>query len=234
MRIHFLQHVSFEGPSLILEWANLHQHEVSFTRFFEDDFRIPAHDELDALVIMGGPMGVNDGDRCIWLNAEKKFIYDCIQARKKVLGICLGAQLIAASLGAIVKKAPNKEVGWFPVTPTEGCRTVDWFHDLFKHRPTVYHWHGDQFEIPHGALDLLLSAANDNQAFAYQDNVLGLQFHLEVSRYDVIDMIQHGWSDLDDAPYIQSMACQIAGCTNVRVAKRTMTSLLDTFLGTLI
>lgn len=230
MRIHFLQHVAFEGPGSILEWAELQQYEISFTRFFEADFRLPEPDELDALVIMGGPMGVNDGDRYTWLNAEKEFIYACIQAGKKVLGICLGAQLIAASLGAAVRKAPNKEIGWFPVAPAEACLMVDWFYELFKNQPTVYHWHGDQFDIPQGGLNLLLSAANENQAFAYQDNVLGLQFHLEVSRYDVIDMIQHGWSELDHAPYIQGMACQITGCTNVRTAKRTMNRLLDIFL----
>ncbi|RFZ90228.1 type 1 glutamine amidotransferase [Mucilaginibacter conchicola] len=115
MTIHILQHVYFEGPGFIAKWAEQNSCEVTYTRLYEPGHHFPNLSKLHALVIMGGPMDVFAEHDYYWLHTEKIFIEDCIQAGKKVLGICLGAQLAAHCLGAMVSTAPNREIGWYPV-----------------------------------------------------------------------------------------------------------------------
>lgn len=205
LRIHYLQHVNFEGLGCIEAWANEHNHILSATKFYENCF-FPDLNSFDCLIIMGGPMSVYDENSFNWLAREKVFIRNSIEAKKKVLGICLGAQLIAICLGAKVKKAENKEIGWFPVSPTIECKQHLWFFELFKDNPFVFHWHGDQFEIPpKDSLNLLVSDANANQAFFYGENVIGLQFHLEVTKQNIELMLEHGKNELTTSRFIQSV-----------------------------
>lgn len=203
MHIHIFQHVPFEGPGYIAQWAAANGHPISYTRFYEAGYVLPALDNIDALVIMGGPMSVYDEHIYPWLIKEKAFIEDTIQAGKKVLGICLGAQLIAVCLGAFVPTALNKEIGWFPVSPTVECCYVPWFNELFRENPVVFHWHGDKFDIPYGAYDLLSSAANSHQAFMFNEQVLGLQFHPEMTPQGLADLVTHCEHELQSAPFIQ-------------------------------
>lgn len=179
MRLHYFQHERFEGLGMIADWTKKHGHIVTNTPFFDANARLPRHADYDALVVMGGPMGVYDEARFSWLAAEKAHIRAAIDGGKHVLGICLGAQLIAASLGAKVAPHAHKEIGWFPVAMTDAGIT----HPLlsgFNSAMTVFHWHGDRFDIPSGAVHLMSSAACDNQAFVYDKHVLALQFHLEM------------------------------------------------------
>src|SRR5262245_15038627 len=120
MQIHYFQHVPFEGLGYIETWLKENGHDISVTRFYESSYQLPPVSAIDALIVMGGPMGVYDEDKYAWLRDEKAFIEDCIRAGKRLLGICLGAQLLSVCLGAAVGAAPNKEIGWFPVKPTEG------------------------------------------------------------------------------------------------------------------
>lgn len=206
MKVHYLQHVPFENLGYIENWLKENNHDISVTRFYEKNYSLPAPSGIDALIIMGGPMGVNDEDKLSWLKEEKAFIKNCIQSGKKVLGICLGAQLIADCLGSKVGKAKHKEIGWFTVKPTEDCKQLPWFYNLFKNNPTVFHWHGDQFQIPgKGALNLLFSQANTNQAFLYGENVLGLQFHLEVTEESINELLKYGASELMQRSFIQTI-----------------------------
>src|SRR5688572_23524659 len=117
MRIHFIQHVAFESPGYLLQWAEEHQHTISFTRIYESPV-FPSVDDIDWLIVMGGPMGSYQEDQYSWLKAEKEFIRAVIDAGKKVLGICLGSQLVAAALGAKVYPHVQKEIGWWPVKKT--------------------------------------------------------------------------------------------------------------------
>ncbi|WP_316833055.1 type 1 glutamine amidotransferase [Pedobacter aquatilis] len=165
MKVHYLQHVDFEGPAYIESWCEQKHHEISGTRFFEADYELPLLNSFDILIVLGGPMSVYDETDYPWLKTEKDFISSCIAAGKKVVGICLGAQLSAVCLGAKVIKAANKEIGWFPVYPTENCLQKAWFYDLFSANPKVFHWHGETFQIPANSMDLLSSEANPNQAF---------------------------------------------------------------------
>lgn len=215
MKIHYLQHVSFEGPAYLEEWCKNYGHQSSVTKFYEENYTLPGLDYFDALVILGGPMSVYDENLYPWLKPEKDFISLCIGAGKKILGICLGAQLAALCLGAKVTRAAHKEIGWFPVNPTGISWTVPWVYNLFLKSPNVFHWHGEEFQLPEGSLNLLYSRANPNQAFLYKEQVLGLQFHLEVTPEGVLSMLDNCSHELTQEKFVQQR-CDIikgiAGC----------------------
>lgn len=204
-KVHIFQHVAFEGPGYIEDWMNQNDYAINIIRFYQTGFTLPRIDDVAALIVLGGPMSVYDEFEYPWLHQEKAFIEDCIDAGKKVLGICLGAQLLATCMGARVCTATNKEIGWFSVLPTKECNEVPWLHHLFREQPVVFHWHGDKFDIPYdGSLNLLSSQANSNQAFIKGENIIGLQFHLEVTESSVKEMLQHGVHELKPTAFIQS------------------------------
>lgn len=189
--IHYLQHVSFEGPGSIAAWAERKGHSLTYTRFYAQE-RLPAPDAIDWLVVMGGPMGVDDEAAYPWLRQEKEFIKAAVSEGKTVIGICLGAQLIAGVLGAGVYPNPQKEIGWFPVQLTGDALG----HSLFEGFPeelTVFHWHGDTFDLPENALPIASSRACRNQGYLYRERVLGLQFHFEISSQQALEeMLKEG------------------------------------------
>ncbi|HEU4632394.1 MAG TPA: type 1 glutamine amidotransferase [Flavisolibacter sp.] len=204
MRVHYFQHVHFESPAYVRVWLEENGHTVTSTEFFFPDYQFPDIDNIDALIVMGGPMSVHDLESHPWLFEEKLFIRKCIQSGKRVLGICLGAQLLAASLGASVNKAANKEIGWFTVRPTKECENYPWFYTLFQSCPTVFHWHGERFDVPSGSYNLLQSEANDNQAFCAGEHVIGLQFHLEMTSSAINDIVTNCRGDLTGHPYVHT------------------------------
>lgn len=229
MKVHYLQHVSFEPPGYILTWLQQHRHTVSCTRFFEPSYTLPGADDADVFIVMGGPMGVYDEAAYPWLTAEKALLKAAIDKGKKILGICLGAQLLATCLGAPVIRAVNKEIGWFAVHTTDGTEAVPWFDELFPSGITVFHWHGDQFAIPEEAHHLLYSTANNNQAFLYNNQVLGLQFHLEVTGETLRGMVKAGSDELVEGVYVQSaeqIMQQMPACIS---CNKLMGDLLDKF-----
>ena len=231
-RVHYLQHVNFEGPGYIRTWLEQQGHTFNGTHLFESGAVLPSPDDFDALVVMGGPMGVYDDHEYSWLRKEKALIEDSIHADKKVLGICLGAQLLAVCLGAFVHTAPNKEIGWFPVKPTDQTQDVPWFHALFQNNPVVFHWHGDQFDIPYGSIDLLSSEANRSQAFQHRPGVIGLQFHLETTQQSLDEMLRNGRHELTTAPFIQDAATILEGSTYIQHNNVMMATVLANWLGT--
>ena len=229
MKVHYLQHVPFEGLGYIESWLKENQHPISATRFHEPDHQLPHPDDIDALIIMGGPMGVYDEALYPWLKPEKAFISDCIARQKKVLGICLGAQLIATCLGSDIHTAPHKEIGWFPVQANNNPDKTYWFTDLFKDNPVVFHWHGDQFRIPEGCANLLNTGANTNQAFIYKEKVIAIQFHLEVERVNVLQMLDNCGSDLNSSQYVQGIEQLVDGtkyCVSANQILRRLLSML--------
>jgi len=203
LRIHYLQHVHFEGLGCIQDWINKNQHTLSATQFYRND-NLPAIDSIDWLIVMGGPMGVDDESEYPWLKEEKIFIRKAIEDGKTVLGICLGAQLIASALGARVYRNSEREIGWFPVQRTCTDRSQP-LSAVLQQTFTVFHWHGDTFELPHGAIRLAESPVCKNQAFFYGKNVLGLQFHLEVTQGSIADMVENGMEELKvESDFVQS------------------------------
>ena len=206
MNIHYFQHVPYEGLGHIQAWAADNGHRLTSTRFFEEDAHIPALTEIDALIVLGGPMNVFDEAQYGWLAGEKQFIKEAIDAEKKILGICLGAQMLANVLGAAVKPAPNKEIGWFPVVATDESKSLPWFYELFSAGPTVFHWHADKFEMPYGAINLASSDANKNQAFVLDNQILALQFHVETTPDDVQILLENARADVVPGNFVQHEA----------------------------
>jgi GMP synthase-like glutamine amidotransferase/ferredoxin len=176
MRAHVLQHVPFEGLGSIEPWLTARHARVTWTRFF-DDPSLPDADDVDLLIALGGPMSVNDENLFPWLRAEKSFIARVTASGRPVLGICLGAQLIASTLGARVYTGPHKEIGWHPVYGA--CAELGSF--AFPSEFLAFHWHAETFDLPPGAVSLASSDACKHQAFQFGRNVLGLQFHLETT-----------------------------------------------------
>jgi GMP synthase-like glutamine amidotransferase len=199
MRAHYLQHVGFEGIGHIDTWLAASGCAVSCTRFFEDP-ALPAPDAFDLLVIMGGPMSVNDEVEYPWLAAEKRFIRATIEAGKAVLGICLGAQLIASALGSRVYRNPLPEIGWFPVAGSEGGQD-NW---RFPVSLQAYHWHGETFDLPAGAVLLASSQVCRHQAFQLGRRVVGLQCHLESTPTTVAELVEHCYGERQAGSFVQS------------------------------
>jgi GMP synthase-like glutamine amidotransferase len=222
LRIHYLQHVHFEGLGCIADWVSEKRHSLSATKFFENK-QMPELSDFDWLIVMGGPMGVYDEEKYDWLSGEKEFIRLAIQSGKTVIGICLGAQLIATSLGANVYPNGEKEIGWFPIFPASDDQLLGESSDPFQ----VFHWHGDTFDLPLGALRLASSEACVNQAFIYNHKVVGLQFHLEVTKESLHQMITFCGNELVGGRYIQSAETMLNNVQNVAELNRRMFRLLN-------
>lgn len=212
MRVHFIQHVAFETPGNILSFVARKGWTASYTKIHESP-QFPRAEEIDAVVVMGGPMSAYDDEKLSWLTPEKAFIEDAIRTGKKVLGICLGAQLIADVLGAKVYPGPEKEIGWFPVWLTEAGKTSRMFEGLSQEFVPL-HWHGDTFDLPKGAVCLASSELTRNQAFSFGLTVLALQFHIEMSPEDASDISSHCAGELTKARWVQT-ADEISGQTKL-------------------
>lgn len=221
LRIHYLQHVAFEDLGCIEPWALTNKHQLSFTQFYKSA-ELPQIADFDWLIIMGGPMGVYDEAKHPWLKTEKEFIRSAIDAGKIVLGICLGAQLIANALGAKVYPNVCKEIGWFPISILPNERQLLGVEDSF----TVFHWHGDTFELPENSLLLASSKACTNQAFIWNEKVLGLQFHFEVTERSLSQMVYFGKDELQIEKYIQSDTAILANKDLIEANNQKMYQLL--------
>lgn len=198
MHVHVLQHVAFEGIGSMAGWLATRQAHVSATRFFESPV-LPDLSGLDLVIIMGGPMSVNDEDLYPWLADEKQFLRQAMKRHIPIVGVCLGAQLIASTLGARVFPGREKEIGWYDI---EGLPTPNALR--LPKRLRVLHWHGETFDLPENAIHLARSTACENQAFQYGDNVIGLQFHLEATPETMAAMVSCCGDELIPGPYVQS------------------------------
>jgi GMP synthase-like glutamine amidotransferase len=225
MRLHCLQHVPFEVPGAIEEWARRRGFELTTTRLFDGEF-LPDVDAVDWLVVMGGPMNVYEHETYPWLDAEKDFIEAVIDADKVVLGVCLGAQLVADVLGGDVTRNPEPEIGWFPVTLSAAALESEAFGRL-PATFTALHWHGDTFAIPPGAEWMASSEACENQAFQWGERVFGLQFHLEVTPEEVAELTCACAEELTGGTWIAS-AEELTGHPDlIETSHRLLSDLLD-------
>jgi GMP synthase-like glutamine amidotransferase len=162
---------------------------------------LPDINEIDFLVVMGGPMSANDDNEFPWLTVEKKFIRTVVESGKSVLGICLGAQLIASAMGARVYKNPVKEIGWFPV---QGIPSPDSSSLSFPSSMVAFHWHGETFDLPSGATLLAKSEGCENQAFQIGASIVGLQFHLETTPESAQAIVSNCRDELIPSQYVQT------------------------------
>jgi GMP synthase (glutamine-hydrolysing) len=231
MNIHYLQHVPFEGLGSIEDWVRRGGHTLSVTRFYDGD-PLPAAETLDLLVVMGGPMNIYEEASYPWLVGEKRFIEQVIAAGRRTLGICLGAQLIADALGAKVYANTDKEIGWFPVETTEAASGNSLFA-TFPQQLDAFHWHGDTFDIPAGALHVARSAGCANQAFVYDERVVGLQFHLETTPVSAQQIIAHSAGEIVEGRYIQTPQVMLADTRRFDTINLAMQELLGRLAATL-
>jgi GMP synthase-like glutamine amidotransferase len=224
MRMAVLQHVEFEGPAAVADWAAARAFPLRVFHLYRDT-TLPSLSDFDMLTVMGGPMSANDEARLGWLGPEIALVREAIAADKTVLGICLGAQIIAKALGARVYPGGTKEIGWFPVQRTGSHSLFDGLPDSF----TTFHWHGETFDLPHEATSLAKSKITETQAFAVGQRVLGLQFHMEATEESVRALLKGAGHEIGSGVFEQLPDTIVAGlkqCANLR-------PLLDTVLGRL-
>lgn len=227
MRIRTIEHVPFEGPGAITRFAARRGHGLERTRIFAGD-PLPALDDLDFLIVLGGPMSVHDQDRFPWLSAEKRFVRQAAEAGRRVLGICLGAQILAEVLGGTVTGNPRREIGWGQVRLTSEGRAAPCFEG-FPAEFAAFHWHGETFSIPPGASRLAGSEACANQAFCQGSRLVGLQFHLETTAENMELLIENCADELVPGPFVQSPEEMRAGLDGMS----PLQGLLDTLLNTM-
>jgi len=169
--------------------------------FYAGEAAPTSPDGFDWLIVMGGGMNVYQHRDHPWLRPEKDLIRAAIAAGKRVLGICLGAQLIADVLGGKVWQNDEREIGWFPVRAVPSGAASPF---AFPPETAVFHWHGDTFSLPTGSTWLAESAGCAHQAFAVGSRVLGLQFHLEMTPTDIIRLDQACTDSRTPGRYVQS------------------------------
>ncbi len=229
MIIYYLQHVAFEGLGSIEKWARNHRRGVSAIRLYENGV-LPEPEQLDALVVLGGPMSIDEDAKYPWLVEEKRFIERAIKHEVPILGICLGAQLLAHVLGAKVYPNSEKEIGWFPVNRTVAANAHT-LASVLPEKMEVFHWHGDTFDVPDSAVQLYRSEVCENQAFVYNKNIVGLQFHLETTPASLDSLINHCSEQLTDEPYIQTADTMRKGTSRFQTINKNMDALLTHLFG---
>lgn len=224
-----MEHVPYESLGVLEDEFYNQNHVITKTALYRKP-EFPHPDEVDFLVIMGGPMGANDEGDYHWLSKEKQFVERTIENSVPVVGICLGAQIIASVLGAEVYPAKYTEIGWYPVKLTDDGKSNALMRG-WPDEPQVFHWHGDTFDLPDQAVHLARSEGCENQAFIYDDRVLGLQFHVEMRPKDIQDMLNFSGDHGERGPYVQETSeieNQLDKCERINaLARGTVRELME-------
>jgi GMP synthase (glutamine-hydrolysing) len=227
LNIHYYQHVSYEGLAVIQKWADLNGHNLSKTNFKNNE-PIPNPDMYDILIVLGGPMSVNDESKYPWLKTEKKSINRCLNDGKKVIGICLGAQMLAEVLGAKVYKSELPEVGWHNIFFTENKQNFEAMN-VFPDELNTFHWHYETFDLPSGCSRIAYSQSCDNQIFAYGDIAVGFQCHLEQNEYLIGRMLDRSGSQLENSKFIQPKEEILANIHHANYNNKLLFEFLDKY-----
>lgn len=227
MKIHVLQHSSINTLGTIEEYARTKNHLLESSRFYEIKTP-PKLDSFDLLIIMGGPIGVYDYKQNPWLRNEKDFIKQVTEAGKPVLGICLGAQLLADILGSRVYENRHMEMGWFPVRETAEGKKSGFLKGL-PEEITVFHWHFRTFDLPAGAIHLFESEGCKNQGFIYDSRIVALQFHSEVNEERIESLIKRFGNGMADGPFVQKKQEMLGQRKYLAGTKEFMFLILDKF-----
>lgn len=197
-KIWVIQHIHCETLGIVADILESRGFSTQYIRPYKGQ-EIPAGMNGTAgLILIGGPMGVYDHPQYPFLKDEIRLIEYAIKENKPVLGICLGSQLMAAALGTPVRKGKKKEIGWYPVKLLESAKTDQLWTGVGS--PFMaYHWHGDIFDLPQGAIQLASSDLTGSQAFRYNDNAYGILFHMEITEGIIRNMIRTFKEELKEA-----------------------------------
>ena len=232
----FIQHTAQEHPALMKRVLEARGIAVQMLHPYLGD-PYPEPKEISGLISLGGPMGANDERFHSWIPEECFLLKQCLRQKVPVLGICLGAQLLAKTAGAKVRKNEQPELGWFPVT-LKPAAAHSYLSGLGK-QISAYHWHNDTFEIPAGADWLASSAACQNQAFQIEDYAYGVQFHPEADK----PLLKHWLTDPESSAdivraeeehgsaTIQSADTQIRLASRGEIANAKLTTALSFIFG---
>lgn len=202
MQVLAIIHAPFEGLGSIKPWLVQHHHQLTEVHSYRGD-DLPSINEFDCLIIMGGPQDLKNIEKYDYLSKEILFIQNAIKRNKSILGICLGAQLIAESLGAKTQASPQKEIGIFPVQLLNQASS----DSVVKHFPYQFmsaHWHNDMPGLPSDAVVLAESRGCPRQIVRFQPHVYGLQCHLELTLENVQEMLAHEEGEFPEGPFVQS------------------------------
>jgi GMP synthase-like glutamine amidotransferase len=229
MNILFLQHDPLDGPGALIEWAESRGHAVSFCLVCEGH-PLPPLESFDLLVSLGGPMGAYEEVKYPWLADEKEYLRHAVAAGKKILGLCLGCQLLADALGGKAFRHTCKEFGWQPIEPL--AYGIAWFGTDIPF--PSFQWHGDTYSLPPGAIQLARNEASEQQAFLLKgpagNQVLGLQFHLEWTE----QMAREALAEPGVAPprsrFVQTPEEILSDLSLFESAKRRFFALMDKFV----
>ncbi len=203
MRVCILQHEPNEWIGSMSSWFNEKAYSLNTVLVYKNE-TLPTVDEFDWLIIMGGGMSVYEEHTFPWLALEKALIRQAVKADKKLLGICLGGQLIASALGADVYPGEQQEIGWFMVEKTNNAAT--WLPAKFK----PLSWHGDRFDLPDDAVSFAKSAVTPHQGFCIGTTIWALQFHLEATEHSVKDFYAVSEKPMPEGEYVQHYQQMIA------------------------
>lgn len=225
MRIHALINYPFAGLGMIKTWAEKKGHTITTTSVYDGD-RFSDIKDFDMMVILGGPMGAYEEEDYPWLREEKQVIENAIKSDKFVLGICLGAQMIASVLGARVYPHTHKEIGWWRITFHEHVKDISLFRDLPK-EVIAYEFHGDTFDLPDGSVSLGESEGCRNQGFLYGDRVLGLQFHPEMTEGTLQYIAENQSHEIVEDKFAQRPHQFLGKANYIEKVKKFLFSLLD-------
>jgi GMP synthase (glutamine-hydrolysing) len=225
MKISVIQHADYEGPGEIAAWACERGHTLTITHIYRGD-PLPFWDSFDLLVVMGGEMNVYEYRDWPWLKPEREMIEAALAAGKRVVGICLGAQLIADALGSRVTQNPEFELGWLPIAFTPEAAE---FLEPLPAESTVLHWHGDTYELPTGATRLAFTPACPEQGFVIPGKCLGVQFHLETNPELASQMVQ-SQEHWPHGPYVQTrLEVLVQAAKHQKANRQLLHALLDAF-----
>ena len=225
MRVHFIEHVSWEKPAYAGQIVHKKQLDFQSTQLHKQQ-PLPKVDDFDMLVTMGGNMGSRDTERFPWIENEKALLRNTVDAGKPILGICLGAQLLAEVLGAEVHANPHKEIGWFPVEFDKNALPP--MLESWPEQATVLHWHQDTFTMPENAIPLGRSEACPHQGFMVDKRFVGLQFHMEFTPEHLTNMINASKDELlEGGPYVQTEEAIRKGLRHLYDNHQMLTSLME-------
>ncbi len=229
MRVSILQHASFEGLGRIGPWLESRALWARVHALYENA-ALPEIDDFDLLIVLGGPMDVDDEADYPWLSAEKRLIRETLNTQKRLLGIGFGGQLIADALGARVRDVGQAEVGWWPVEKYAQAQSSP-LGRMLPQRLMALHWHERNFELPSGAIPLYGSAACECQGFIWKERVIALQYHLESTPDSIEALLGACAEDLQGRGAVQDAAAIRQGLSLCSTLKISLFRLLDYLSG---